>query len=590
MRIGVDARELLGDATGVGRYLGELLRRWASRPDASARRFLLYAPEPLPLALPPGATELRITGRGRGTWWEQTYLRSAIHGDRPDVFFAPAYTAPLGTEVPLAVTIHDISFVAHPEWFRAGEGARRRWLTRRAAHKASIIFTDSEFSKREIESYLRVDPSRLRVIPPGVTPRASSSANNERDPLVLLRRVDLQPPAHSRSDCRLRSGDARYARTRVRRSSATIGPGPNRICRTSPISTALRGEPSSCATCPTRCWPACIGARECSCSCPSTRDSVSTPLEALAAGVPVVLLDTPVAREVYGDAAVFVRRDDSGAAAAAMRRFLTEPASAQPLLARAGDVLARYSWQHAADLTLAARSRGSRADDPLDRHRQLQRPRRSRELSGIAAGCSASDRARRDRRGQCVGRRERGHREARWPAVKVIDARSKRRIRRRQQRRHPATSGDLVLLLNNDTLVPRGAIDGLVQRLLAHPDRGRRGSTAAGRARPDRDFVRADDLAARRSFDRSALGGSTTAAFGPVKVVSRTAATERYVDWVSGACLLVRRADAEAVGLLDERYFPLHGGCRFLRIDPRARPSRAVRAGRPDHAPARAFA
>ena len=54
LRIGVDARELLGDTTGVGRYLGELLRRWTARADAAARRFVLYAPEPLPLPLPPG--------------------------------------------------------------------------------------------------------------------------------------------------------------------------------------------------------------------------------------------------------------------------------------------------------------------------------------------------------------------------------------------------------------------------------------------------------------------------------------------------------------------------------------------------------
>lgn len=118
-----------------------------------------------------------------------------------------------------------------------------------------------------------------------------------------------------------------------------------------------------------------------------------------------------------------------------------------------------------------------------------------------------------------------------------------------------ATTGDFVLLLNNDTLVPAGAIDRLLDRLRADP--------AAGVAGPR---LIDGDGAAELSFGPmiSPLGElrqKLTVAlyqrgFGPVsRWVERATRRERYVDWVSGACLLVRRAAAEDVGLLDERFF-----------------------------------
>ncbi len=95
MRIGIDARELAGQPTGVGRYLGGLLREWAREGHARGHEFVLYAPEALAIALDTHRFRTRIISAPPGTWWEQVRLpRDCVAETISIVFFAPAYTAP----------------------------------------------------------------------------------------------------------------------------------------------------------------------------------------------------------------------------------------------------------------------------------------------------------------------------------------------------------------------------------------------------------------------------------------------------------------------------------------------------------------
>lgn len=350
LRIGIDARELLGQTTGVGRYLGELLLRWTRRRDAAQRRLILYTPEALSVPFG-GAVDLRVVGSGRGTWWEQTHLRRAVREDNPDIFFAPAYTAPVGLGIPLAATIHDISFLAHPEWFRAREGLRRRWLTARTAEAASVIFTDSEFSRSEIESRLGVVRSRIRVVAPGVSPKARPNGSARREPLVLYvgslfnrRRLPDLIAAFELVAARL--PPARLVivgddRTWPRQDLGVLARSHGVSDKVTLLSYVPEEELASL-----------YGRASVFAFLSEYEGFGLTPLEALAAGVPAVVLDTAVAREIYGDAAIFVAPDDIPGTATALYELLAAPETGAEWLARAPAVLARYSWDKAADRTL----------------------------------------------------------------------------------------------------------------------------------------------------------------------------------------------------------------------------------------------
>lgn len=105
--------------------------------------------------------------------------------------------------------------------------------------------------------------------------------------------------------------------------------------------------------------------------------------------------------------------------------------------------------------------------------------------------------------------------------------------------------GDLLLLLNSDTLVPPGALDRLIGRLAAMPAAAVAGPRLVDEGgHPELSFGgMISPLNELRQQRRSAAW------------IARETAREQFVDWVSGACLLVRRQDAVRAGLLDERFF-----------------------------------
>jgi GT2 family glycosyltransferase len=144
---------------------------------------------------------------------------------------------------------------------------------------------------------------------------------------------------------------------------------------------------------------------------------------------------------------------------------------------------------------------------------------------------------------------------ARWPQLRVIEVGANLGFARANNIGIAQTSSELVLLLNPDTRVPAGAVDTLVRTLDLRSDvtvAGPRIVDATGRAElsfgamispltelKQKLLVRGND---RRS--------PVIAAY-----VDRITRSAREVDWVSGACLLVRRSDAERAGLMDERFF-----------------------------------
>jgi glycosyltransferase involved in cell wall biosynthesis len=353
LHVAVDGRELVGKPTGVGRYLSSVLREW-TRSDGPDRVSVVVPGDPQAslVAAAPGVDWVLERAETAGTWWEQTRLASAVTRTGADVLFAPGYTAPLRLRRPTVLAVHDVSFFAHPEWFPPREGLRRRLVTRAAARRAAVVITLSEFSAGEVVRWLGVPRDRVRLAPPAAEAPAAATTATPRQAMVLY----VGSLFTRRHIPDLIQGFARAAPFVDDARLVLIGDN-----RTNPPI-----DPASVAA------EAGVGDRV------EWRDYVSDadladayatarvfaflsdyegfgipPLEALAAGVPPLVLDTPLSHEVYGDAALCVPADPDAIGRALVTLLTDEDARAR-ILAAGARQLPRYSWRSTAQTIRAA--------------------------------------------------------------------------------------------------------------------------------------------------------------------------------------------------------------------------------------------
>src|SRR5262245_37484111 len=162
MRFAVDAHAIGRPLTGNEVYVRSLLNALA--PQIGNHELIAYVSgESASQSVPANVRTRRVA--------TNPFLRLGFdlamrcRQDRPDLLHVQ-YTAPLACPVPVVVSVHDVSFLEHPEYFTRDRAVQLQFTVRRTVYRAARILTGSEFSKSSIlKVYGDLDEDKVVVVP-----------------------------------------------------------------------------------------------------------------------------------------------------------------------------------------------------------------------------------------------------------------------------------------------------------------------------------------------------------------------------------------------------------------------------------------
>jgi glycosyltransferase involved in cell wall biosynthesis len=191
--IGFDATPLeVRQRSGVSHYAEQLLAALVARDDG--RRYALLAGRPLNGHIPSGSLGQIGPQLPNRTLWMQLVLPRTLAALRPELCHFTNSIAPLATNCPFVVTLHDMSLFLHPSMQPLKSLLLVRTILRAVAQRASAVITVSHSARRDILSGLRgLRPAKVHVVYEAAAPEYRVMGHSG-EPERVRRKYGLQLP------------------------------------------------------------------------------------------------------------------------------------------------------------------------------------------------------------------------------------------------------------------------------------------------------------------------------------------------------------------------------------------------------------
>lgn len=194
MRIGYDAKRIVRNGTGLGSY-GRTLINNLSAVDTKDE-FLLYAPDMgrddlrSQISPRPGVSfrypDHAKTGLKRALWRSSGIVKDLVR-DRINLYHGLSGELPMGIHkagIPSIVTIHDLIFLRHPEYYNWIDAQIYKWKFLQTLKEADHIIAISKCTKRDILYYSNYPEDKISVIYQSAARRFTNAPSYEETSLL----------------------------------------------------------------------------------------------------------------------------------------------------------------------------------------------------------------------------------------------------------------------------------------------------------------------------------------------------------------------------------------------------------------------